>query len=181
MPLLHFLLWIAAKGRVLIADGPARGCQQHQFLDPVMLVRLLLQEPMHQQMASKGVPDEPQRTLGQSGGHHYHVKIVELLLQGIGILVVGTTRLAQSTPIIGQCGKAWGKKVHLLSPGSTTFSPSSHEDEARGVLFFLNRVGDPIGDLDDALTRFSLPGCIHGYPHLLSLRRLLPRTILKSA
>src|SRR5215467_8361004 len=136
---------------------------------------------MHQQMTSKGVPDQPQRMLDQSRGHHYRIKIVKLLLQGVGILVVGTTRLAKTTPIISQRGKAWSEKGHLLSPGSTTFSPSFHKDEARGILLFLNRVGDLIGDLDDALTRFSLPGCIHGYPHLLSLRRLLPRTALETA
>src|SRR5215469_17459393 len=102
MSFLHFSLRIAAKWGVLIADGPARGGQQHQFLDPVLLVRLLSQEPIHQQMTSKGVSDQPQRTLGQSRGRYYRVKIVKLLLQSIGILVVGTTRLAQSTPIISQ-------------------------------------------------------------------------------
>src|SRR5215471_3643066 len=131
---------------------------------------------MHQQMTSKGVSDEPQRTLGQPCGHHNCVKIVKLLLQSIGILVVWMTRLAQSTPVIGQRGKAWGKIGHLLSPGSTTFSPPSHEDEARGVLLLLKRVGDLIGDLDETLTRFSLPGSIHGYPHLLSSRRFFPGT-----
>jgi len=46
-------------------------------------------------------------------------------------MVVWVTRPAETTPIIGQRGKAWSKKGHLLSPGLTTFSPTAHKDEAR--------------------------------------------------
>jgi hypothetical protein len=49
-------LTIAAKRYILIADGSARGGQQHQFLCPCVLARLLLQDPMHQEVTSKECP-----------------------------------------------------------------------------------------------------------------------------
>jgi hypothetical protein len=118
-------LTIAAKRYILIADGSARGGQQHQFLCPCVLARLLLQDPMHQEVTSKRMPDKPQGTLGQPCGHHERAQIGKFLFHRIRILVVWVTRPAETPPIIGQRGKAWSKKGRLLSPGLTTFSPSS--------------------------------------------------------